>query len=608
MAANYKANSRSKTTAPTTANSLFAGMAPATRQKLLFVLKIIILVEAAFLVFSPALKGTWFGDDRLYILANPLMHDPDRLWKAWFVPGSFIDYYPLEQTVQWYQWQLFGIDSPFDYLVCNLLLHICSGLLLWRLFAKLGLKYAWLGGLLFAIFPLMVDTVANAAELKNTLSLPPLLLALCYWLDYEQTHTRRDYLASLALYLVSMLCKITAFYFGLVILLYAWWKRGRITLRDCLAAAPFLLIGVVLSLMQIHGAAIYGHNTGDASPGPIHLGGIGERLELFGLSLIWYFGHSFLPVNPMPIYPLWDLDPLSPLRFLPWLAIVLVAGYCWYRRHGWGRAVLFALGFFILGLAPFLGLIQVSYMCELWVADHLLYLPIIALIGLAVAGIGGLANFVPARWRPAGFALLAFIVLLVGAQARAYATLFANQQELWRYNLQFSPNSWMAHNNYANELSTRGDFDGAIREYRECLRINPQFDNAQFSLGLCLFKTGDLPNAIDAFHRAIQITPKFHAAQLFLGFALLKSGHADEAIAQFQAFIQAVPNTPEPYMGMAQALDLKGRTADAIAQLQIALQYDPGDDRILSQINALQAKLPAPAPPTLSPPTLHKSR
>jgi Flp pilus assembly protein TadD len=576
--------------------SFFASLAPATRQRLLFALKIIVLVEAAFWVLSPAFKGTWYGDDRLYITANPLMHDPDRAWKAWFAPGSFIDYYPLQQIVQWYQWQLWGESSPFYYILCNLVLHVGSALLLWRLFARLGLRFAWLGGLLFAIYPLMVDSVANAAELKNTLSLPPFLLAAAAWIDFEQSRRPRDYLLALAFYLVSMLCKITAYFFPVVIVLYAWWKRGKFTLRDCLLAAPFAAIAIPLSLLQMHAGAVYAAYTHYVSPGPLLLGGLGERLELAGLSLLFYFGHSFLPVHPMPLYPMWQLDPVTPLCFLPWIAIALAAGYCWHRRHDWGRPALFALAFFTFGLAPFLGFNQVSYMCILYVQDHTLYLPIIAILGLIIAGVEGLSGHVPARWRPAGIGLLALIVVLVGIESHTYAKLFANQEKLWRYNLRYNPDSWMIHHMLGNELMHQGRYPEAVDQFRISLASNPEFDSGQMMYGLCLMRTGDLPSAIAAFQHCLAIDPRYGAAHEMLGFALAKSGRPDEAIEHFHAFLRILPTSAEAHFGLGEALALKGQIPEAITQLQLAVQFDPDNEQYKNDLQALQSRQAAPAP------------
>jgi len=593
MPAKLKANSRARSAAAAAAGEFGfrSSLAPETRRRLLFILQIIVIVESAVWVFAPVLKGDWIGDDTLYITGNALLHQPDRLWKAWFVPGSFVDFYPLEQTVQYFQWCLFGQDSPFLYLVCNLILHATSALLLWRFFARLGLRYAWLGGLLFAIHPLMVDSVGNATELKNTLALPPLLLAMTAWLDFEQSRRPRDYGLALGLYLAAMLCKITAYFFPIILLLYAWWKRGKITWADARAAAPLFAISAALIFLQIHSALIYADATHYISPGPIQLGGLGERLELAGQCLAFYLGHAVLPTPLMIHYPQWPLQPLSPLGFLPWLGIALVLAVCWIRRRTWGRPVFVALAFFALGMAPFLGLIQVSYMCLGWVWDHLLYLPIIALIGLAVAAVGDLAARLPARLRPAGAGLLALIAVLLGLQTHAYATLFADQEQLWRYNLRYNPGSWMLHNVLGNQLAQENQDAEAIAEYREALRLNPRFDNAQFSLGLLLFKAGDLQGAIPCFRRCLDINPRYYAAQLFLGVVLSRDGQNDEAVTQLHALLEKLPNFAAAHMGLGQALAQQGHLPEAIAELQTAQKLDPANPQIPPQIAALQARL-----------------
>ena len=168
-----------------------------------------LIATATLWVFSPAFHGTWLMDDGLYVLENPLQHDPARLWKTWFVPGSFIEYYPMEETVRWAQWQLWGAE-PLGYHLTNVGLQIVSALLVWRLLAKLGLRLAWIGGLIFAVHPVQVESVAWIAELKNLLSLTPFLLAMAAWIDFEERRDARDYWLALGLFLVAMLCKISA--------------------------------------------------------------------------------------------------------------------------------------------------------------------------------------------------------------------------------------------------------------------------------------------------------------------------------------------------------------------------------------------------------------
>jgi Flp pilus assembly protein TadD len=595
MAAKTKTKSRNRPAAPAprraAAASSRAAHAPGTRLTPLVLLKIIVILASAAWVFAPVLNNTWYGDDTLYITGNPLLHEPGRLWKAWFVPGSFVDYYPLEQTVQWLQWKCFGEQSPYWYLVCNIVLHATSALLLWRLFARLGLRYAWLGGLLFAIYPLMVDSVGTATELKNTLPMPFLLLGLAAWIDFEQTRRPRDYALALGFYAVSMLCKITAYFIPVVLLLYAWWKRGKITRADWLAAAPFFVVSATLCLLHVHAGAVNAAETHYVSPAPIHLGGIGERLELAGQCLAFYFGHAFLPVKPLEFFPQWPLDPLGPLDFVPWLGIALVLAVCWIRRDSWGRGVFFALAFFTLGMAPFLGLNEVTYMCLGWVWDHLLYLPVIALMGVAVAGIEGLVAQLPASLRPAGIGLVALVFVLLGVETHAQSTLFADQDALLRDNLRSTPNSWLLHLGLGRRLAGEGHLSEAIAEVRESLRINPVFDSSEQALGEFLSQAGDFKGAIAAFQRALAINPDNHGVLLSLGYVLVRDGQLDAGVARFRAYVQDFPQVPEGHFYLGNALALQGHIPEAMAELQAALKLDPANKQIADQIAVLQARL-----------------
>src|SRR6185312_1026775 len=135
-----------------------------------------LIALAVGFAFWPALRGGWIWDDSIAIAQNPVMRDPAGLAKIWSGEAG-TDYFPLAATAEWIGWRFWG-DRPAGDHAASLALHLISALLFWRLLVRLGTPLPWLGGLIFGVHPLTVESVAWVSELKNTLSLPLLLLAL----------------------------------------------------------------------------------------------------------------------------------------------------------------------------------------------------------------------------------------------------------------------------------------------------------------------------------------------------------------------------------------------------------------------------------------------
>jgi hypothetical protein len=552
-----------------------------TQARLILAVQVLILVALSTAVLYPVLNGPWSGDDDLYLTGNELMKDPHRIWKAWFEPGSFVEYYPLEQTVQWLEYKRFGIgtDAPFYYRVPSLVLHILSALLVWALFARMRLRFAWLGGLLFALHPLNVDSIGQITELKNTLSLPPFLIALIFFVDFEETRSARSYAGCLGFFLVAMLCKITMAFFPLFMPIYAWWKRGRVTGRDLLAAAPFLLVSVALSYLTVHAGAVYDAANDYSNPGRIYLGGFASRFALTGMTLVFYFGRCLFPLWPMPIYPLWKVDPPSPAEFLPWLAIALVLTTCWVKRRTWGRHIFLGLSFFTLGLLPFLGFHDVTFFCITWVQDHFLYLPMLGLLGLVIAGLEHLGILAPRLRGWFSGALAASLVLLCAYQSHAYASIYGKPLQLWTYNYQFSPNSWgvtyqLGKAYLIDEQRTEGR-----RYVEESVQSNPDFWLTWDLLGETDRKLGQYDRAIPEFEKALAIDPRETMPREFLGLSYLALNRATDAEENFREILEQSPYMPDFHADLAMSLAAQGRIPDCVAELRIAVQLDPSNTK-----------------------------
>jgi hypothetical protein len=537
-------------------------------------LKAILIVAVGLFLYAPALHGAFLWDDPQYVTANPLLRNPAGLWKAWFVPGSVMEFYPLQETVLWLQWHAWGAE-PFNYHLTNVLLHIASALLLWRLFAQLGLRHGWLGALLFLVHPANVESVAWISELKNTLSLPPFLVAMTALVRFDETRRDRDYALSIIAFTLAMLVKITMAPFPFVILLYAWWKRGRIDTRDLRAAAPFLAVALTLAALTVYAYTTFGYISPDHPIVPA-IGGPLARIALAGLATSFYFLHLFWPWPLLPMYPEWTVNPPPWFAILPWIAWLTLLAWLWQRRATFGRHVLLGLGFFLLMIAPFSGIATQSYMYFAWVMDHFLYIAMIGPIGLVVAGIDQLLLGASAPRRVAIGATAAFAVVALSLETRDYAAQWRSGDLLWSRTIDGQGAAWLAHYNLGNADRHDGRIDDAIAQYRESIRLHPNFDWSHNNLGICLANTPDgLPEAMTEYRAAIRLRPDFAEAHNNLANALSHTGHLDEALTEYQAALAAQPSLVTARYNMALALLYAGRKQEAATQLREVLQERP---------------------------------
>jgi len=502
------------------------------KARLLIVLQAAVIVAAAWWIYAPALHGEWLWDDNTNITENPLMRDPAALWKIWFAPTS-LDYYPLQMTVEWAQWRLWGMDT-LGYHATNVVLDVACAFLLWRVLRKLGLRLAWLGGLLLVVHPVTVESVAWIVEVKNTMSLAFLLLAYASWLDYRG---RRDgvmsqlldsrselrswdmtpYLLSLGFFVAAMLSKASVVMFPFVLLLHAWWKTGRVSRRDAVETAPFLVVSLALGLVAV---LLQQHRAIGAVALP--LGGPLSRAAVAGLGAAFYLWKFLVPAGLMPIYPRWDVDPPSALQFLPWLAIGGLAWFLWRTRR---RGALFCLAVFLVNLAPVSGIISVSYMRLTWVMDHLAYVSFVGLIGLAVAA----ADRAQARFRVASIVLFAALAAVLAAQSRACAGAFATARVYWTRALAGNPGAWAAHYNLALILVQSGEFPEAIAHLERAVALNTAYEAAENNLANALSQTGRYDEAVPHYESALRLNPGNAVTHYDYGLTLRSLGRSDEA-------------------------------------------------------------------------------
>lgn len=135
------------------------------------------------------------------------------------------------------------------------------------------------------------------------------------------------------------------------------------------------------------------------------------------------------------------------------------------------------------------------------------------------------------------------------------------------------------HLNLGNALARTGRAEEARDAYRVALRIGPDFGPAvRCNLGILAAQGGEWPEAIRQFQECVRLDPAHLNGLLGLGSAYLSTGRFDEAIVTFRQALNH-PGAPERLVrrNLAVAYLEAGLPEDAEKQAQIAIHLDATD-------------------------------
>jgi len=578
----------------------------------------LLLIAFVFIAYAQVFQAGFIWDDESHLTQNPSVVGPLGLKEVWTTTQAV--YYPLVLTTFWVMHKFFGLN-PLPYHLLNIFFHAASAILLWCILRILRVRGAWLGAALWALHPVMVQSVAWVTELKNTQSCVFYLLSILLFLSWEgqggtvfklprrQFGNRRPlvFVLSLLFFLLATLSKPSVVMLPFVLALCVWWMRGRIRWRDTLAFAPFALISVVASAWTIWEQKFHAR-----AVGPDWVQTFPERLIIAGKAVWFYLGKLIWPQPLIFIYPRWNIDSSKVVAYLPLLAVIAGLAALWFIRAKWGRALFFAAAYYVISLFPVLGFFSVYFFRYSFVSDHFQYLASMGPLALAGAGIAtllGRFNETPdrlvfhsdteprsgstvasprARSILSGAlcgALLMFLGFLTWRQTTEYRNLFA----LYTATLQKNPDCWMAHYNLGIVLSEQGEPDQAIEHYRQAVALRPDYAEAHYNLGRLLVNLGQLNDAVAHYERATAINPADAEAQNNLGVTLFGMGRANDAVAHYQKALEIRPDYAEASCNLANALIAKGDLDGAIAQYTACLAAVP--DQEDAQYNLASALL-----------------
>ena len=136
-------------------------------------------------------------------------------------------------------------------------------------------------------------------------------------------------------------------------------------------------------------------------------------------------------------------------------------------------------------------------------------------------------------------------------------------------------NRAVAYSNRGAAYNDKGDYDRAIADFNEAIRLDPTYTNAYNNRGKAYNRKGDYDRAIADFNEAIRLDPTYTYAYNGRGNAHDEKGDHDRAIADFNEAIRLNPTYVYAYYNRGAAYFRKGDYDRAIVDLNEVIRLDP---------------------------------
>ena len=517
-------------------------------------------------------------DDDVYIKDNPMVNRGVTLSRiAWaFTTFHQANWHPLTWISHMIDSQVFGMNAG-GHLLVNALIHVANtSLLFWFLLRTTHARWpSALVAALFALHPLHVESVAWAAERKDTLATFFGLLSLLAYARYAEAPSRKWYAWTAIALVLGLMAKPVLVTWPFVMLLLDYWPFRRFQASEerdrwsafrgiVLEKIPLFAIAaascVITFIAQARGGTV--RTFADA---PVTL-----RLSNALVSYAKYLLLTFWP-NDLAVYypfapagiPLWQIIGAA-------LLLIGITAFCISQRKIRPYLIVGWL-WFVGTLIPVIGLVQVGGQT---MADRYFYIPS---IGLFIAIVFGVANIAQTR-RVAGVfsvATIAVVLLVLATLTNAQLHRWRDSATLFQHTLAVTPPNFPMEYNLAHVLGGQGKYDEAAAHFQNALQIKPDFFDGLLNMGVTRAQQGQIGEAIEYYQRAIAVQPDSAKAHAELGVALARQNRMEAALDELNKASDLAPNDADVHTNLGLVLARLGKVQDAIDELHQAVWFKP---------------------------------
>ena len=437
---------------------------------------ILLLALAVIILYSPSIFFTFTElDDSIFIKEfqayNQDLHNlivsfgrgvfdatKDQYYRPLFLDSMILNY-------------LFSGEGQniASYHIANILFHLTSVLLLFKLFRLLVVKelHAFLLCLLFAVHPVLTEAVAWIPGRNDTILAIFTLSYLIFCIQWVSTGVAKWLWLSIVFLILAFFTKETAVFIAptafilLVVVLKRNWKESRMMVQYGVMAGCFALWYIARSMATL-------------KPVPFDLGQVIQdfihRLPL----VIQYLGKIFLPFN-LSVFPILE----DTTYVYGAISLVILSALIYLNRNRDWRYTGAGLGIFILFLLPIL---LIPHSLNEQTFEHRLYLPLIGMM-LALSQSALVFNRLTDKQLFTGGIYLA---IACGVLNYTHQQHFKDPISFWTQAEETSPHSAYAVMMFAARLNDKADLKKSYDLMRYAYKLNPKEKYLNFYIGQML--------------------------------------------------------------------------------------------------------------------------
>ncbi|HTF91015.1 MAG TPA: tetratricopeptide repeat protein [Planctomycetota bacterium] len=522
----------------------------------------LVLVALSLLAWLPSAVGGGFSfDDREAIEGNPVV-EGGLPWTAafqqdyWEHRGAAGHFRPLASLSLRFDRAAWG-EQGAGFHATNVILHalvvFAAAMLARRWFGR-ERSWPWVGLALFAVHPVLADSVAWISGRSSMLAALPGLCAALFIArsDASESAPRGKWFGLFALGFVGTGLASLGKEDGLLWIFALPCLAARRGRSAVVATAMGCVCGA-LAMFALRGEAL-GSIGINAPNAPLAAAAIEDRLLVGGRVFLEALRLAVWPASYAPSYSGDPVFSVAAMRAAPWLGILgLVAWVAMLgvaivsARRSRGIASVSAC-LALIAWIPFLGIVPAG---EIF-APRFLYLPLLFAIPLVHAG--AVLAFGRRATLVAGLA-----VLLALAAAWSRGRVYSSRGAFRHAVLTQRPDDVPSWNDLGLFHEENGDLARARESWLHATTLDPHYSRAWSNLGRVELGLGHPEAALALLERAVQEGPKNAIAHLNLGSARMAVRDWVRAEENYRAAIRLAPGLAPAREGLARSLKAQGR-------------------------------------------------